>query len=321
MSLTSATQTDTERSLGRCFAAYTRATAASWNGSAARPYAVSVGWTTRPPARRVSTHVRTASASRTNLDPIDVAASMTAMGASRDAGLMDFPGRRVQEVAPGVEPAVRGTVRVEPGPPARPGGHEDRLRERRRVVGRHELAEGHEGDVAHLDPVGPRLAGHVLHREDEERVVRLRAHHVPDGDEGLRPAPDARFLDELPLDRLDDGLVRLDVARRDCPQPAPWAVRLADDEERLFADEEPAHADGDTMRTGGRCHGASNPQGSRAFTPRPARAGWDTTCRAPCDSRRDGTSRRSGTSAISTSRRMDGSWPTPQTERRTGAST
>src|SRR4030067_913243 len=54
MSGTSATATDTGRSRGRAFAAYRRSTAARLKGSAARPYTVSVGWTTSPPERRIS---------------------------------------------------------------------------------------------------------------------------------------------------------------------------------------------------------------------------------------------------------------------------
>src|SRR3970282_1279601 len=49
MSGTSATATDTGRSRGRAFAAYRRSTAARLKGSAARPYTVSVGWTTSRP--------------------------------------------------------------------------------------------------------------------------------------------------------------------------------------------------------------------------------------------------------------------------------
>src|SRR2546423_1279086 len=51
---TSATEIETGKSRGRDFAAYNFSTAPAWNGSAASPYTVSVGCTTRPPAPRMS---------------------------------------------------------------------------------------------------------------------------------------------------------------------------------------------------------------------------------------------------------------------------
>src|SRR5205823_9965305 len=61
-------------------------------------------------------------------------------------------------------------------------------------------------------------------------------------------------------DGLDDRLVPLDIARRNGPLSLRWPVRLPDDEEPPFPDEECAHADRDRKGRDAWQHG--DPQGS-----------------------------------------------------------
>src|SRR5437879_1821419 len=74
-------------------------------------------------------------------------------------------------------------------------------------------------------------AGDVRQPKDEERVVRGFRDAISDREERAYPTDDVCFLFYLPLHRLHDRLVSLDISGRDRPLSLRRAVGLPDDEE------------------------------------------------------------------------------------------
>src|SRR2546427_12077585 len=213
----------------------------------------------------------------------------------------------------------RVTVKAQPRLASELG--DDGPGERGRILGRPQLAERNERRFAHLDAVGPRFAAHVVHRENQEGVVRGLRHTVPDREDRSRAARDVRLLLHFALDGSHDRLARLDVPGRNRPEPFRETVRLADDEERVLADKERAHADGDGQRRD--IHGHRNPRVRRArwlYPSLPSRAAvdrWGGRSR----SRRGDSCGKSGNSGTSTCRVTAAGSPTPRTRASSGPST
>src|SRR6266699_377571 len=82
-----------------------------------------------------------------------------------------FRGLDIQEVSERPRAVPRRSVDIEAHAAGPRELRDDCARERSRVLGPRQLLDRTEGSLAHLPAIGPRLAGFVGHREDEEGVV------------------------------------------------------------------------------------------------------------------------------------------------------
>src|SRR2546422_10380560 len=127
---TSATEIETGRSRGRDFAAYSLSTAPAWNGSAASPYTVSGGWTTTPPAPRMSRIRPNAAGSKRYFVPRDRATTVSTTALQNDGSPKGFLALHVQEVGERVRRVCGRRVRIQPQACGSGELRDDRSRER-----------------------------------------------------------------------------------------------------------------------------------------------------------------------------------------------
>src|SRR5438876_9911844 len=197
-----------------------------------------------------------AAASSRYFVPSGCATIVSATNPRNDGSAKGFGASEIQQIRQGCSRRVRWRrVTVKPQPRLASELGDDGAGERGRILGRPQLDERDECRFAHLDAVGPRFAAHVVHRENQEGVVRGLRHTVPDGEDRSRAARDVRLLLHFALDGSHDRLARLDVPGRNRPETFRETIRLADDEERVLADEERAYADGDRQRRDIHGHG------------------------------------------------------------------
>src|SRR5437867_8159011 len=125
-----------------------------------------------------------AAASSRYFVPSGCATIVSATNPRNDGSAKGFGASEVQQVREGRSGRVRRrrvTVKAQPRLPIELG--DDGAGEGGRILGRPQLAERDECRIAHLDAVGPRFAAHVVHRENQEGVVRGLRYPVPDGED------------------------------------------------------------------------------------------------------------------------------------------